>query len=203
MTRPTTNKPGMSSSSSHKTRVNIPPRLQLSNGAASAASSSRDSLPSLSSSCSSSSGEGNSNRGRSSTYNGGRAAAETRVSQTRRDRDRGTGGGAGGGKVAKERGSGEGGRGERRERSSRLVLNGELVESQLSPRTQESIFQVFSFDTGTADFEESVSQVWPHRCSFIVKELIETERAYVEALGDIIKVSHAALAALDPQRHNH
>ena len=75
-----------------------------------------------------------------------------------------------------------------RDRSSRIVLNGVLVESQLSPKTQESIEQVFSFDTKTADFEASVSQMWPHRCSFIVKELIETERAYVEALGDVIKV---------------
>ena len=93
----------------------------------------------------------------------------------------------------------------RRERSSRLVLNGELVESQLSPRTQESIFQVFSFNTRAADFEESVSQVWPQRCSFVVKELIETERAYVEALGDIIKVSrvHSSPYWSLTQRHNH
>ena len=161
MTRPTSNKPAMSSTSQHKTR--IPPKLQLNNGAASSSSSS--SLASLSSSSSprdasapfavrSCSGEDS--RFRSSTHSGVRI----------RDRDRGG-----------------------RERSSRLVVNGELVESQLSPRTQESIFQVFSFDTKTAEFEESVSQMWPHRCSFIVKELIETERTYVEALGDIIKVN--------------
>ena len=91
------------------------------------------------------------------------------------------------GKGGKEKGEGVvewGGR----ERSSRLVVNGVLVESQLSPKTQESICQVFSFDTKAANFEESMSQVWPHRCTFVVKELIETERAYVQALGDIIKV---------------
>ena len=91
------------------------------------------------------------------------------------------------GKWGKEKGEGVewlGGR----ERSSRLVVNGVLVESQLSPKTQESICQVFRFDTKAANFEESMGQVWPHRCTFVVKELIETERAYVQALGDIIKV---------------
>ena len=159
MTRPTSNKPAMSSSQHN----NIPPRLQLSNGAA---SSSRDSQPSLVQSSEES-------RTLSSTHTGGKSG---------RDSQR------------KERGGG-GGRGERdrgRERSSRLVLNGELVESQLSPKTQESIFQVFSFDTKATEFEESVSQVWPHRCSYVVKELIETERAYVEALGDIIKVLYSS-----------
>ena len=180
MTRPTSNKPGTMSSSQPKIRLNIPPRLHLGNGAA---SSLRDSMPTLSPS--SVSGSEGSNRTRSSSHTGsGRAAESARVSQHMRDRerDRGTGGRGG-----RERARGGGGR---RERSSRLVLNGELVESQLSPRTQESIFQVFSFNTRAADFEESVSQVWPHRCSFVVKELIETERAYVEDLGDIIKVHH-------------
>ena len=183
MTRPTSNKPGTMSSSQPKIRLNIPPRLHLGNGAA---SSLRDSLPTLSPS--SVSGSEGSSRTRSCSHTGpGRAAESTRVSQHRRDneRDRATGG-----REGKERAQLEGGGGGRRERSSRLVLNGELVESQLSPRTQESIFQVFSFDTRAADFEESVSQMWPHRCSFVVKELIETERAYVEALGDIIKVHH-------------
>lgn len=75
-----------------------------------------------------------------------------------------------------------------RERSSRLVVNGELVYAELSPKTEESISQVFSFDTRTVDFEENMNQVWPHRCTFVVKELIQTERAYVKALGEIIKV---------------
>ena len=94
------------------------------------------------------------------------------------------------GKGGKERGAVELGEraGGGRERSLRLVLNGVLVDSQLSPKTEESITQVFSFDTKATDFEESVSQVWPLRCSFIVRELIETERTYVQALGEIIKV---------------
>lgn len=81
-----------------------------------------------------------------------------------------------------------GGRRGGRERSSRLVVNGELVYAELSPKTEESISQVFSFDTRAVDFEENMNQVWPHRCSFVVKELIQTERAYVKALGEIIKV---------------
>ena len=69
------------------------------------------------------------------------------------------------------------------------MLDGVLVYSELSPKTQESISQVFSFDTKAAKFEASVSQVWPHHCAFVVKELIQTERAYVQALGEIIKVT--------------
>ena len=149
-----------------KTRANAPPRLQLSNGAAS-----RDGVhASLAHSC-----DGD-YRDRSHTHTGGGGE--------RRRVERGVVIGKGG----KERGVEVG-----RERSSRVVLNGELVESQLSPETEESICQVFSFDTKASDFEESMSQVWPLRCSFIVRELIETERTYVQALGEIIKVYYLPL----------
>lgn len=170
MTRPSSNKPA---AMSHKTRIKIPPRLQLSNGAAS--QDHHHHLPSL---CDSELHEKEgSSRIRSSTHSGTlRVAGERQQRTSQRDKLLAA-------KVGKES-TFEGGR----DRSSRLVLNGVLVESQLSPKTQESIDQVFSFDTKTADFETSVSQMWPHRCSFIAKELIETERTYVEALGDIIKV---------------
>ena len=36
--------------------------------------------------------------------------------------------------------------------------------------------------------EEEIKQAWPHRCCYVVKELLVTERVYVQALGDIIKV---------------
>lgn len=163
MTRYST-KPAAAGTVTHKTRVNAPPRLQLSNGAAS-----RDSLHAFSSSARSY--DGDYGRDRSHTHTGG--GAERRRPEKMVVI----------GKGGKERGMEVG-----RERSSRLVLNGELVESQLSPETEESICQVFSFDTKAANFEESMSQVWPIRCSFIVRELIETERAYVQALGEIIKV---------------
>ena len=74
---------------------------------------------------------------------------------------------------------------ERGKRQRREVTS--LVPS-ISPSTQQSINVVFSFDTRGTDFEESVSQIWPRRCTFVVKELILTERAYVRALGDVIKV---------------
>ena len=63
----------------------------------------------------------------------------------------------------------------------------------LSPGTQDSINLVFSFDMKGADFEESVREIWPRRCTFVVKELIETERVYVRALGDIIKARNVCL----------
>lgn len=164
MTRYGSNKPP-TGTAAHKTRVNAPPRLHLSNGAAS-----RDSIRSLSS-LSRSCGDGGEYRDRSHTPTGG-------GTERRRTEGRGVVIGKGGRDRATEG----------RERSSRIVLNGELVQSQLSPKTEESICQVFSFDTKAADFEESMSQVWPLRCSFVVRELIETERTYVQALGEIIKV---------------
>lgn len=74
---------------------------------------------------------------------------------------------------------------ERGKRQRREVTS--LIPS-ISPSTQESINVVFSFNTKGTDFEESVSQIWPRRCTFVVKELIQTERTYVKALGDVIKV---------------
>lgn len=190
MTRPTPSSTSSSSSSKtraatnntmssqYKTLIQIPPRLHLGDGAASSSSSSPRSSISSISSLSQSGGSDSGDRKRSST-NSGPSTIDTKTVQ-RRERD----GGAG----AAAAGKGKRERHERRERSSRIVLNGELIDSQLSPKTQESICQVFSFNTRGLGFEESIGQVWPLRCSFVVKELIETERAYVEALGDIIKV---------------
>ena len=168
MTRPSSNKPAPAMS--HKTRITIPPRLQLSNGAGASH------VPCICDEEQRREKEGGRLRSSTHTYTG-----TLRDGERQQQKDKLGAGGVG--KSGRE-GAVEGGR----DRSSRLVVNGVLVESQLSPKTQESIQQVFRFDTKTADFETSVSQMWPHRCSFIVKELIETERAYVEALEDVIKV---------------
>ena len=87
-------------------------------------------------------------------------------------------------------GSSNGGAGAERNRQQRDVAS--LSVPTLSPGTQDSINLVFSFDTKGADFEESVREIWPRRCTFVVKELIETERVYVRALGDVIKVCYGA-----------
>lgn len=41
-----------------------------------------------------------------------------------------------------------------------------------------------SFDT-----EEQIREAWPLKCCFVVKEILQTEIAYVQALADIIKVN--------------
>lgn len=149
----------------HKTRsAPIPPRLEL-NGAAS-----RESLHINSAMANNS--EDYSNRDRSCSSSSSNSSNGGGGERRRRDREPGGGTSRRGG----------------RERSSRLVVDGVLVYSELSPETQESISQVFKFDTKAAEFEDNMNQVWPHRCTFVVKELIETERAYVKALGEIIKV---------------
>lgn len=38
------------------------------------------------------------------------------------------------------------------------------------------------------NFEEQLQEAWPIKCCFVVKEIMQTEIAYVQALADIIKV---------------
>ena len=38
--------------------------------------------------------------------------------------------------------------------------------------------------------EEQMRVAWTPKCCFVVKEIMQTEIAYVQALADIIKVSH-------------
>ena len=38
------------------------------------------------------------------------------------------------------------------------------------------------------EFSERVAEAWPMKCSYVVKELLQTERVYVQDLGEIIKV---------------
>lgn len=39
------------------------------------------------------------------------------------------------------------------------------------------------------EMEEQIREAWPQKCCFVVKEIMQTEIAYVQALADIIKVS--------------
>lgn len=39
------------------------------------------------------------------------------------------------------------------------------------------------------DAEEQIQEAWPIKCCFVVKEIMQTEIAYVQALEDIIKVT--------------
>ena len=41
-----------------------------------------------------------------------------------------------------------------------------------------------------SDIVDKLSQSWPVKCTYIVKELIVTERAYVQSLADVIKVTN-------------
>jgi hypothetical protein len=45
---------------------------------------------------------------------------------------------------------------------------------------------IFRFDAELS--EEIISKAWSHRCCYVVKELLVTERIYVQALGEIIGV---------------
>ena len=45
---------------------------------------------------------------------------------------------------------------------------------------------IFRFDAELS--EEMITKAWSHRCCYVVKELLVTERIYVQALGEIIGV---------------
>lgn len=38
------------------------------------------------------------------------------------------------------------------------------------------------------DADEQIREAWPLKCCFVVKEIMQTEIAYVQSLADIIKV---------------
>lgn len=56
----------------------------------------------------------------------------------------------------------------------------------LGPHVQERVASVFSFD-GVA-CKRRIEEVWPRRCAYIVMEIIHTEKTYIQALADVIKV---------------
>ena len=69
----------------------------------------------------------------------------------------------------------------------RLASNRDsILPTSITPETQKSLDAIFSFDT--AANEGKIAEVWPQRCSYIVKEILHTERNYVESLGEVIKV---------------
>ena len=43
------------------------------------------------------------------------------------------------------------------------------------------------------DVDEQIREAWPLKCCFVVKEIMQTEIAYVQSLADIIKVSRVPL----------
>lgn len=49
-----------------------------------------------------------------------------------------------------------------------------------------NVYSIFRFDAELS--EEMISKAWSHRCCYVVKELLVTERIYVQALGEIIGV---------------
>lgn len=61
------------------------------------------------------------------------------------------------------------------------------VPNALSPGTEQSLTLVFGFNAD--DYERKITAVWPLKCSYVVKEILGTERGYIEALGKIINVS--------------
>lgn len=44
------------------------------------------------------------------------------------------------------------------------------------------------FSSCSYEMEELIRESWPLKCCFVVKEIMQTEIAYVQALADIIKV---------------
>lgn len=55
----------------------------------------------------------------------------------------------------------------------------------ISPGTLQSMELLFSFSD--TDILDKLAGSWPAKCTYIVKEVIETERTYVKSLTDIIK----------------
>ena len=68
------------------------------------------------------------------------------------------------------------------------------IPNALSPTTEQSLSLVFGFNP--ADYEERIAAVWPLKCSYVVKEILETERGYIEALGKIIQVRYIPIHEL-------
>ncbi len=57
----------------------------------------------------------------------------------------------------------------------------------LTPRVQECVTNVFTFDYLAC--KTRIEEVWSQQCAYIVVELVQTERSYIQALGEVIKVS--------------
>lgn len=56
-------------------------------------------------------------------------------------------------------------------------------------------YLIFRFDAELS--EELISKAWSHRCCYVVKELLVTERIYVQALGEIIGVGLVKINVVD------
>ena len=57
----------------------------------------------------------------------------------------------------------------------------------ITPETQRCLEIVLSFDPVAN--EDRIAQVWPQKCSYVVKEILHTERIFVQSLGEVIRVS--------------
>ena len=49
----------------------------------------------------------------------------------------------------------------------------------------DNVTFIFTF---SFDVDERIGEAWPVKCCFVVREIIQTEIAYVQSLGEIIKV---------------
>ena len=44
-------------------------------------------------------------------------------------------------------------------------------------------------DLDNAEWEKKVMNSWPKKCTFVVREILQTERTYIASLEEIILVS--------------
>lgn len=46
-----------------------------------------------------------------------------------------------------------------------------------------------SIDLDNAEWQQKIMKAWPKHCTFVVREILQTERAYILSLEEIILVS--------------
>ncbi len=74
-----------------------------------------------------------------------------------------------------------------------FCFNGMSMHSRINSvcfsrlKTHTYCVSIISFSD--VDILEKLSDSWPAKCTHVVKEVIVTERAYVQSLTDVIKVS--------------
>lgn len=86
----------------------------------------------------------------------------------------------------------------RRARSGQPHTSTDAVVATLEPataaayrgETQERFsFGMLGIDLNSAEWEKKVMTSWPKKCTFVVREILQTERSYIASLKEIILVS--------------
>ena len=66
-------------------------------------------------------------------------------------------------------------------------------ESNMLPKRSSIAGRVrsahLSIDLDNAEWQQRIMKAWPKKCTFVVREILQTERTYIVSLEEIILVS--------------